>query len=120
MASSFDPLIERGERDAQAERPTTLSYGGVRDIPCVPGNHRFWEQMSDGNAGRIKFDAQPIRVLRCDLPPAFNNPKSDIFTRGQAVVIKDLRNGNTATLVIGLNNSWQTDVLTLMLESQKA
>lgn len=113
-------MIERGERDAQAERPASLSYGSVTDIPCVPGNHRFFEVMADNNAGRVKMDAQAIRVLRCDLPAALNNPNSDIFTRGQGVQIKDLRNGDVFRLVIGQNNSWQTDVLTLMVESQKS
>ena len=119
IVSPVSAAIIRGERAAQRLRPATLTYSGVT-VRCAPGNHDFFEVMADNGAGRIAVDTQPVRVLRCDLPLALNNPNADIFSRGQGVKVKDLTTNEELKLVIAKNNSWQSLVLILMLESQSS
>lgn len=106
--SPTDALITRAERRAQALRPAELTYG-TTTIPCTPGNLDFFEQLRNG--GFVPLRGMPIRILREDVPDEV------VFRKGENVEVRDKTTGDTYALQIGDNNSQQTVVIILNLET---
>ena len=116
--------IRRGEREAQRERPASITYGGVT-MPCSPGNLNFFQRLSATGAGFQNVQGLFVKILRVDIPPQFADLSLEPFHSGQHATITNLdpespEYGETFDLVVGQNNQWTAHLLLLNLEKQLA
>jgi hypothetical protein len=106
--SAVNELIRRGQRRSQQLRPCTLIYG-VNQIACTPGNIDFFERL--GNGGFRGYQHAFVSMLRSDIPTGLT------FKRDTDISIRNDETGEVFVLKVGENNSSQTMVIILNLES---
>lgn len=113
MSAGVKFLIQRGQRLARSLRPATLLYG-AHEIPCTPGNLEFFERLRADGGGFSGYKNQHVTILRADIPAGVT------FTRGQNCALRDEDSAETVNLVIGENNSTQSTVMILNLQTNPA
>lgn len=113
MSAGVNFLIQRGQRLARSLRPATLLYGG-HEIPCTPGNLEFFERLRSDGGGFTQHKGQHITILRADIPTGV------VFKRGQNCQVRDEDSAEVFDLVVGENNSTQSAVMILNLQTNAA
>lgn len=113
MSAGVNFLIQRGQRLARSLRPATLLYG-AHEIPCTPGNLEFFERLNADGGGFSTYKNQHVTILRADIPAGVT------FKRGQTCQVRDEDSGDIYQLIVGENNSTQSAVLMLNLQTNAA
>lgn len=118
MSAARNILIASGRRLSQQQRSATLSYGG-QDIPCTPGNLDFFEQLNESGSGFKQIRNLFVTILRSDLPLVVVAGESQPmeFKRGETVTVVDNDSGDSITLKVGSNNSKQSAIIQLNLQT---
>lgn len=122
--SQVNFAIRRGEREAQRERPASITYAGVT-MPCSPGNLNFFRRLSATGGGFQNVQGLFVKILRIDIPPQFGDQAVDPFQSGRQVTVTNLdpespECGETFNLTVGQNNQWTAQMVLLNLEKPLA
>ena len=118
MSSQTNLQIERAERRSQEIRPATLIFG-TASIKCCPGNYDFFERLTVG--GFQNMNNLHVKILRCDIPKnLILDTTGAVFKRGQSVQVRNEETKDVYPLIVGRNNSAQSTLIILNLETVQA